>query len=488
MTTQTPTPPPPAGRDEIATLAESLNGVCHARGDADYADEVAGYNSAGTFAPDLVVGAADEHDVQTAVRFAAEHGMTVTVQATGHGNYAPVRDGLLITTKRMRAIDLDADARAITVGAGVQWQDIQPHLAPHGLVAVSGSSPSVSAVGLALGGGLGPLSRTLGCTVDYVQAFRLVDANGEVRIVDGETDPELFWALRGGKVGLGVVTEMRLGLVHLPLLYAGSLYWDGDDLERVYRTWVDWSGEVPDEVNSSVNIIRVPDIDDFPPELRGRTVIHLRYAYAAPGASEADIEAAGEAHLAPFRAIGTPLVDTIGRLPGSETSSIHSDPPGQLDVWEHGLFLDNIDQDYVTALLDVVGDGRDAPFIAVETRHFRGAVASRHDESAMGGRDAHYSLFLIGAPVRELFAEVLPGIAAQITGAIADYRHEFTNYHWSGHPTGDAFRRLWTAEQHERLDRARAAVDPNGVFAFAQTDTAAGERTPLTHPEGASGQ
>ncbi|GGA64800.1 FAD-linked oxidase [Pseudoclavibacter endophyticus] len=464
--TTTMTPP---SAEAIAALAETVHGVVCARDHAEYATEVAGYNSAGTYAPEIVVGAADEHDVQAAVRFAAEHGLTVTVQATGHGNYAPVRDGLLITTTRMQSIELDPDARSVTVGAGVQWQAITPYLEPHGFVAVSGSSPSVSAVGLALGGGLGPLSRTLGCTVDYVEAFRLVDATGEVRVVDHATDEELFWALRGGKVGFGVVTEMRLRLVHLPVLYAGSLYWDGEFIEPVYRAWVDWTRSVPDAVNSSVNIIRFPDADGPPPALRGRTVIHLRYAYASPGATDDSIEAEGEAHLATFRAIGTPLLDTIGRLPGTETSGIHSDPPGQLDVWEHGLFLDEIDQDYVTALLDVVGNGRDAPFIAVETRHFGGAVATKHDESAMGGRDARYSLFLIGAPVRELFAEVLPGLAARIVGAIDQYRHHYTNYHWSGHPTGEAFRRLWTAKQHERLDRVRAAIDPGGMFAFAQT-------------------
>jgi hypothetical protein len=390
------------------------------------------------------------------------------VQATGHGNYAPVRDGLLITTHRMQDITLDAEARTVTVGAGVQWHAIQPYLEPHGLAAVSGSSPSVGAVGLALGGGLGPLSRSLGCTVDYVEAFRVVDGAGEVRVVDADHEPDLFWALRGGKVGLGIVTEMRLRLVHLPLLHGGSLYWDGEHIEAVYRTWVDWTGALPDSVNSSVNIIRFPDMDGPPPQLRGRTVIHLRYAFVDTDGSPESIRADGEAHLAPFRSLPAPLLDTIGPLPATQSSTIHSDPPGQLDVWEKGTFLDAIDQDYVTALLDVVGNGKDAPFIAVETRHFGGAVARPATDSAMGGRDAAYSLFLIGVPVPELFDTVLPTVAGRVLDAVGGYRHHLTNYHWAGHPTGEDFERLWTAEQHERLRAARADVDPAGIFAFGQ--------------------
>jgi hypothetical protein len=453
---------------DVDTLARSVRGGALARGAAAYPVEVAGYNSAGTYSPDLVVGATCEDDVRAAVGFAAERGLPVVVQATGHGNYAPVRDGLLITTHRMQDITLDAEARTVTVGAGVQWHAIQPYLEPHGLAAVSGSSPSVGAVGLALGGGLGPLSRSLGCTVDYVEAFRVVDGAGEVRVVDADHEPDLFWALRGGKVGLGIVTEMRLRLVHLPLLHGGSLYWDGEHIEAVYRTWVDWTGALPDSVNSSVNIIRFPDMDGPPPQLRGRTVIHLRYAFVDTDGSPESIRADGEAHLAPFRSLPAPLLDTIGPLPATQSSTIHSDPPGQLDVWEKGTFLDAIDQDYVTALLDVVGNGKDAPFIAVETRHFGGAVARPATDSAMGGRDAAYSLFLIGVPVPELFDTVLPTVAGRVLDAVGGYRHHLTNYHWAGHPTGEDFERLWTAEQHERLRAARADVDPAGIFAFGQ--------------------
>lgn len=458
---------PVIDQSAFLALASQLHGVAYRRGDAGYGDEVAGYNTAGTHAPDIVVGAADEHDVQVAVRFAAEHGLRVTVQATGHGNYASITSGLLVTTSRMQSVDFDAESQTITVGAGVQWQAIRPYLEPHGLTAVSGSSATVGVVGLALGGGIGPLSRTLGCTVDYVEALRVVDGTGAIRDVDASSEPDLFWALRGGKVGLGVVTELRLRLVHLPLLYAGSLYWDGEHIDEVYRAWVDWTRSVPETVNSSINLIRFPDVEGPPPELRGRTVIHLRYAYADQDAAEQQIVERGEALLTPFRAIATPLVDTIGHLAGCRTSTIHADPPGPLPVWERGTFLDDIDQNFVTALLDVVGNGKDAPFIAIETRHFGGAVASHPDDSAMGGRDAKYSLFLIGAPVPELFDEVLPAIADRIFDSIDAYRFPLTNYHWAGHPTGDDYARLWSPEQHERLDRIRAAVDPLGLFAPA---------------------
>lgn len=100
-----------------------------------------------------------------------------------------------------------------------------------------GSSVTVGAVGYTLGGGIGPLIRSHGFSSDWVRGLRVVTASGEIVTADSESNPDLFWALRGGKGRLGVVTEMTLELVPLPELYAGGLYFEGGDhIETALRT------------------------------------------------------------------------------------------------------------------------------------------------------------------------------------------------------------------------------------------------------------
>lgn len=443
----------------------------------DFRAEITGFNAASTFSPDVVVMATEEADVAAAVAIAAAFGALVTVQATGHGAHAPVRGGVLITTSRMRVISVDPRAGTATVAAGVRWADLAPELEPFGLTAVSGAAPSVGAVGLVLGGGIGPLSRTLGCASDYAEAFRVVDGAGTVHEVDAEHDPELFWALRGGKVGLGIVTQMRIRLVALPLVYAGGLFFDGPDIEDALRLWADWTASVPDSVNSSVAIIRFPDLDAVPPMLRGRTVLHLRFAYVDAAANAEELVVRGAEYLDCFRDLGTAILDTVGPLPTHLLGSIHADPADPILSWESGLFLNEFDQSAVTDLLAIVGHEAPVPLMAVEVRHFGGRIAV--GDSARGGCDARFGLFLIGAPVPELFAEVLPGIAAAVHAAMGERAHDYINYHWAGHRPRASFDGVWTPEQNRRLDAARAAIDPDGRFAFGQAvEAAAGASIP----------
>lgn len=433
---------------------------------ADFRTEITGFNTASTFAPDVAVMATSEADVRAVVAIAASFGERVAVQATGHGANAPLRGGVLITTSRMREISVDPAGATATVAAGVRWEDLAPQLEPFGLAAVTGAAPSVSAVGLVLGGGIGPLSRTLGCTSDYAEAFRVVDGAGDVHEVDADHNPELFWALRGGKVGLGIVTQMRIRLVTLPLVYAGGLFFDGPDIEAALRLWTDWTATVPESVNSSVAIIRFPDLDVVPPIFRGRTVLHLRFAYVDAAASAEDLVARGAEYLDGFRDLGTALLDTVGPLPTHLLGTIHADPADPILSWESGLFLNEFDQDAVTDLLAVVGNGAPVPLMAVEVRHFGGKIAV--GDSARGGCDARFGLFLIGAPVQELFAEVLPGIAAAVHAAMGTRAHDYINYHWAGHRPSTTFSGVWTPEQNRRLDAARAAIDPDHRFPFGQ--------------------
>src|SRR5699024_5987064 len=118
---------------------------------------------------------------------------------------------------------LDAGSRVATIGAGVRWGAVVALGAEAGLAPITGSSTNVGVVGYLLGGGLGPLSRSHGFSSDFLRGATVVLASGEVVHASETENPDLLWALRGGKGGFGVVTSVEVELVPLPDLYAGAL-------------------------------------------------------------------------------------------------------------------------------------------------------------------------------------------------------------------------------------------------------------------------
>ena len=205
-------------------LAPLVTGPVLTPDEEGFADEVVPHNRAVVNSPDVVVGATSTQDVVAAVRWAAEQGVPLTVLATGHGATTPVTSGVLLTTRRLGGVDVDPDTRVATIGAGARWTDVVPVADAHGLTPVAGSSTHVGVVGYLLGGGIGPFARSHGYSSDRLESLTVVTGTGDVVEASADEHPDLFWALRGGKVGLGVVTQVRLRLVALPELYAGSLY------------------------------------------------------------------------------------------------------------------------------------------------------------------------------------------------------------------------------------------------------------------------
>ncbi|WP_291054461.1 FAD-binding oxidoreductase [Herbiconiux sp.] len=457
---------PPIAEADLTAFRSALSGPLFERGDEGYQAEIDGFNSLSPMRPDLVVGAQDEADVQTAVRFAAAHGLEVVVQATGHGSYRGVDGGVLIHTRRLDSIDIDASALTVTIGAGARWMDILPRLGEHGLAAVTGSSPSVGAVGLVLGGGVGPLSRTLGWAADRAVAFRVVIGDGSVVVASAESEPELFWALKGGKVGLGVVTRLTLAVLDLPEIYGGGLFFAQEHIDTVHRAWLDWAETLPESANTSIAILRLPP-EGVPEPLAGRTLAHVRFAYVETGADAAQLAERGEALLAPLREAAPVYLDGVGVMPTAECGSIHAEPFGPLPIWERGEFLDRIDQDYVERILEQAGGSAESPFATVETRLLGGAVArDPKAPNAIGGRGAAFSLLVIAAVVPGLNDQALPVAGPALFDAVAGYSHDEINYNWAGHPSPEVFARLWPADTAAKLAGVRKRYDPAGTFGF----------------------
>ncbi|MFF1409662.1 FAD-binding oxidoreductase [Streptomyces sp. NPDC058289] len=427
-------------------------------GDPGYDEERLGYNLALDHRPALIVRARDTADVQEAVRYAAEAGLGVAVQATGHGISRSAEGQLMISTRRMTGVQVDPARRTATVAAGTVWQDVLTATAPYGLAPLNGSNPGVGAVGYTVGGGMGLLGRRYGYAADHVRSLDVVTADGRLRTATPDLEPDLFWALRGGKGNFGVVVSMELDLFPVAELYGGGLYFGADMAATALRAYAEWTATVPEEMSSSVQLIRYPDLPVLPEAMRGRYVTHIRIAWSGDHAE-------GERLVQPLRDLGPALQDTVTKMPYLEVGSIHHEPPFPVAAYDRNTALRELPPVAVEALLELAGPQADAPYF-VEIRHHGGAYARPpRTDSAVAGRDAGFMLF--STSIME------PGRLPAIRAA-HDLLHRtmepwgtggaFVNFFGIDDTGADRVRSAYTESGHARLAALKAAYDPENLF------------------------
>ncbi|WP_373048709.1 FAD-binding oxidoreductase [Vulgatibacter sp.] len=376
--------PHPNPSDEGAALVAT--GPVLRPGDAAYDQERAGYNQLVEHHPALIVGATDAADVAAAVGFARTRGLPVAIQATGHGISVPADGAVFINTRRMAGIRIDPEQRTARVEAGVRAGALVQAAAEHGLAPLNGSSPEVGVVSYVLGGGVPLLGRRFGYAADHVRSIEVVTANGRLRRASAHEEPELFWALRGGKGNFGVVVAVELDLVPVARLHGGGLWFGAEAAADVAHAWCDWVAGVPEEMGTSLMMMQLPDLPFIPEPFRGRFVVHVRVAYT--GSAEE-----GARWVEPLRRVAPTLVDDVREMPYREVGSIHAEPTTPVPFLGRNSMLARLDHDAVRALLRVAGPGAGAPCFA-ELRLFGGALCRpAANPNAMGRRDGAFSLY-----------------------------------------------------------------------------------------------
>jgi hypothetical protein len=358
-------------------------------------------------------------------------------------------------------VSIDATAKTATFGGGSPWAPVIAAAAEHGLAPITGSSSTVGAVGYLLGGGLGPLARSHGFSSDYLRSLRVVTGEGELVTASADENADLFWALRGGKAGLGIVVEATVALVELSTLYGGALLFDIAHAERVLDGWIAWGPGSDPRVTTSVLLARFPDFEAVPPPLRGRHLLALRFAF--PGDT---VE--GEKLAAPLRALAPLHLDGVTELPAGQIARVHNDPTEPGPGWGFGASFRSVDHGFVTALLGSFGPGTELPLIGVEIRQLSGAIRSDvPGGSSVGGRDAEYLMHVIGAPNPALFAEVLPGVERGIMASLAPWLAPSSTINWIDVPSDPSqYASAWPAATRDRLASVRSRYDPDGVFPY----------------------
>jgi len=452
------TPPRP-----VEQLSARLKGPVLLPGQDQYARELDGFDQSVTHHPAFVVAAADADDVVQAVRFAREHRLGVAVQNTGHGIAIPADEGaLLISTSRMDGFQVDPERRTARLDAGVLWQDVIPAAADHGLAPLNGSAPFVGAVSYILGGGIGVLSRELGYAADHVRWIEVVTADGTLSRVSAQEQPDLFWALRGGKGNFGVVTALEIDLFPISRLYGGGLYFPAEatpDVLHAYRRWA--TADTPDELSSSFAMIPFPDLPIVPEPLRGVFATHVRIAYLGTAERGAEL-------LAPLRAVAAPLLDTVGEMPYARVADIHGDMPISGSYYINTYQLTELAAGTVDALLAHAGP-ESAGLIGVEVRHLGGALSRPAATPGAVARTPYpFQLYSASALGYGQDDEV-HAAHAELVSALAPWHSPLRTLNFMA---GVAYtdpadvREAFTAEAYARLVAVKSSVDPDNVFRF----------------------
>ncbi|NGO11702.1 FAD-dependent oxidoreductase [Streptomyces sp. HC44] len=435
-------------------------------GDEGYADEVTGFNLAARHTPDLVVGATGADDVVTAMRWASATGTPVAVQSTGHGANFPIDGGLLINTARMTDVRVDAGERTATIAAGAKWRHVLAAGAPYGLGALTGSSTDAGAVGYTLGGGLPVLGRAYGYAADLVRSFQVVTADGTLRETDAEQEPELFWALRGGKGNVGVVTSMVSELLPLSRILGGGIYCPGEHTETLLRAWADWTRTVPNEMCSAFTVLRLPPLPEIPEPLRGGFWARVAIAWTGdPGE--------GERLIAPIRAAAPVTVDTVAEMDYTSVDEIYSDPHDPLPARESCSLLRDLTPDAISTFVEQAGPAAGAgyPLLLVELRHMGGELARPAAvEDAVCARDAGYVLEAVAVVPDPQIAAAAETATTALHAAMAPYGTGLTMVNLHGAPGDTPDRaRAWTPEVYNRLRHTKSTYDPANLLRFGHT-------------------
>ncbi|AYY12184.1 FAD-binding oxidoreductase [Actinobacteria bacterium YIM 96077] len=443
----------PATSDVTATLRSTFAGPVHVPGDHGYETGRGSWHRTIDPHPAVVAEAAGADDVHAAVRAAREHGVPFAVQATGHGTYVPADGGVLLKTGRLNHVEVDPESRTVRAGAGALWSDVVDAAAPHGLAPLSGTL-SIGVAGYTLGGGAGYLSRTFGFAADSLVRAEIVVSDGRLLTVSGDEHPDLFWAIRGGSGNFGVATSLELLLFPVDRVYAGMSYYPTDRAEHVLRFYRDWAVDEPDELNTSITVMRIPDAPHVPDPIRDRPVLAIR-PFCLAGSVRARTYLTSLLNVA-----GPPLVDGIAEYTFAEASAVLSGPPHPpMAVDQRFELFRDLPDDVISAVVDSV----DTAVTAIELRHWGGAMArpSAH-AGPIGHRDTPFSLTSVAMAADPDGLSAGSAALDQITSWLRPHTTggSFVNFLADPARTASAY----TPDDYRRLTEVKRDWDPDNVF------------------------
>jgi FAD/FMN-containing dehydrogenase len=440
---------------DIDALRARVAGRVIEPSDTDYDEMRAIFYDTGDSRPAAIVRVRDAKDTASVVTFARESGTEIAVRSGGHSGagHSTTDGGVVIDLRDMKALDIDVETKTAWAETGLTAAEYTAAAHEHGVATGFGDTGSVGLGGITNGGGIGYLTRKHGLTIDSVLAAEVVTADGEIRVVDGEHDSELFWAIRGGGGNVGIVTRFRFALHEVGKVYGGMLVLPATP--EVIVGFMDAAAAAPEELSGIANVMSAPPMPFLPEEVHGSTIVMALMAFAG------DVDD-GERAVAPFRELATPLADMLAPIPYPEMY-----PPDDPDYHPVAAswtgFMDHVSLAEARTMLERI-EASDASIRVVQLRALGGAMARvPADATAFAHRDRNIMVNVAAfidepsqrdereAWVRELSARLRQGAPAAYVNFLGDDGSE-------------RIREAYPGTTYDRLARAKATYDPTNLF------------------------
>jgi FAD/FMN-containing dehydrogenase len=450
----------------ISDLRADLNGKVIAPDDPRYDDARRVFFTGFDRRPVAIVRAADTSDVSRVVNLARETGAELAVRSGGHSRagHGTSEGGIVLDLSAMNAVEIDAEGRTAWVQTGVTAGDYTRATGEHGLATGLGDTATVGVGGITLGGGIGFLVRKNGLTIDDLLGAEVVTADGELLAVDGNTHPDLFWALRGGGGNFGVATRLRFRLHEIDTVVGGMLMLPAS--VEVITALVAAAEAAPEELSMIANIMKAPPMPFIPAEQHGKPIVMAQMVYAGDGE-------AGERAIAPIRALATPLADMVRPIRYPE---MYEGPEGPRPAIAAGtnVLVDALGPGAAESILEHL-ETSTAQMAAAQLRVLGGAMARvPNDATAFGYRGAKLMVNIAamdaspeqgrehGAWASSLAGALSDGTAAAYVGLLGDEGEE-------------GVRRAYPPATLERLAEVKRRYDPDNLFHLNPNVTPAGQ-------------
>jgi FAD/FMN-containing dehydrogenase len=351
----------------LADFRARLKGEVILPGDAAYDEARTLFYGGFDRRPALIARPVDAADVAQVVLLARETGLALAVRSGGHstaGHSVP-DGGIMLDLKNMKALEIDPESRTAWAETGLTTGEYTTAVAAHGLATGFGDTGSVGIGGITLGGGVGYFVRKYGLTIDDLLAAEVVTADGQLRHVDAETHPDLFWAIRGGGGNFGVVTRFKFRLHEVDQIVGGILILPATS--DVIASFIAEAEAAPEELSTIANVMPSPPMPFVPEAYHGKLVVMAMMAYAGD-----DVEA-GQQAVAPFRALAKPIADMVRPMTYPEMF-----PPEEGDYHPtavaHTMFVDTVDRDVAETIMEYL-QASDAAVRVAQLRVLGGAMA-----------------------------------------------------------------------------------------------------------------
>jgi FAD/FMN-containing dehydrogenase len=350
----------------IDALRSDFRGAVIAPGDTNY-DAARTVVYGGIDArPAVIVEVADADEVARVVSLARETGLELAIRGGGHSvaGHSLADGGIVLDMRAMKRLDIDGSAKTAWAESGLTAREVSEGAAAHGLAIGFGDTGSVGIGGITLGGGVGYLVRKHGLTIDSLLAAEIVTADGRLFRADADTNPDLFWAIRGGGGNFGVVTRFLFQLHELDGIVGGILVLPAT--AETIAGFISAAEAAPDELSGIANIMNCPPMPFVPEEIHGRVVILAMLAYAGTGPQ-------AEQAIAPFRALATPIADLV--KPSAYTDLFPpEDGSYHPTAVARTMFMDSVDRSVAATIAERL-EASDASLRVVQLRVLGGAMA-----------------------------------------------------------------------------------------------------------------